>query len=62
MIGTIAFICIVMIIGVAIGESKNGKLKRGGGILPTTNNETQPREIVVPQVRKRKLSDLKSPV
>ena len=51
-----------MIIGVAIGESKSGKLKRGGGILPTTNNETQPREIVVPKVRKRKLSDLKSPV
>lgn len=62
MIGTIAFICIVMIIGVAIGESKNGKLKRGGGILPTTNNETTPREIAVPQVRKRKLSDLNSPV
>jgi hypothetical protein len=62
MIGTIAFICILMIVGVAIGESKSGKLRRGGGILPTTNNETQPREIVVPQVRKRKLSDLKSPV
>jgi hypothetical protein len=51
-----------MIIGVAIGESKNGKLKRGGGILPTTNNEMTPREIAVPQVRKRKLSDLNSPV
>jgi hypothetical protein len=57
MIGAIVFACVMLVIGVAALESRNTKLKRGGGILPTTTDEVcyvrvEPHSLLLPRIRR----------
>jgi hypothetical protein len=57
MMELIAFVCLVILIGAGLAELNNTKQKRGGGILPTTNDEVcrvdvEPHSLLLPRIRK----------
>ena len=57
MIVAFAFVCLSVVICVAIAELNNTKQKRGGGFLPTTKDEmfpvnVEPHSLLLPRIRK----------
>jgi len=59
MIGAFAFACLMVVMVVAFVESRVTKLKRGGGILPTTTDEisVEPHNLLLPRIRKTRSHD-----
>jgi len=59
MVGEFAFVCLMVVMVVAFVESRVTKLKRGGGILPTTTDEisVEPHSLLLPRIRKSRSHD-----